>query len=184
MRDDDETLVRSVAAGSDAALAELLRRHERALSAFISRYTGGADVEDLYQETWLRVVGAADRFDPRRRFKTWLYQIAVNLCRDRARRASRPIQAGLAGAAGSAGLADPAEAATAASDRIEQRIDAIKLLARLSDAHREVIILRYYHDMSETQIAEILDCPQGTVKSRIHAALANLMNFVREESGE
>src|ERR1051325_361018 len=82
----DETLIAAVAEGDRRALEELCRRWERPLYQFIHRHTGGRDVEDLHQETWLRVVRAARRFDPRRRFSTWLFQIALNLCRDWHRR--------------------------------------------------------------------------------------------------
>src|SRR5437899_7367288 len=82
----DEELIAAVASGDGRGLEELCRRWERPLYQLIARHTGGRDVEDLYQETWLRVVRAARRFDPARRFSTWLFQIAVNLCRDWNRR--------------------------------------------------------------------------------------------------
>src|SRR3989442_1468166 len=82
----DEELIAAVASGDGRRLEELCRRWERPLYQLIARHTGGRDVEDLYQETWLRVVRAARRFDPGRRFSTWLFQIAVNLCRDWHRR--------------------------------------------------------------------------------------------------
>ena len=82
----DEALVGQVARGDEQALAELLRRWERPLAHFLHRRTGGRDVEDLYQEVWLRVVRAAERFDGERRFSTWLFQIALNLSRDWQRR--------------------------------------------------------------------------------------------------
>src|SRR4029077_15216066 len=81
----DEDLIAAVAGGDDAAFTELTRRWERPLFQFIHRHTGGRDVEDLYQETWLRAVRAARRFDRARRFSTWLFQIALNLCRARHR---------------------------------------------------------------------------------------------------
>src|SRR5881409_1529401 len=82
----DEELIAAVASGDGRGLEELCRRWERPLYQLIARHTGGRDVEDLYQETWLRVVRGGRRFDPRRRFSTWLFQIAVNLCRDWHRR--------------------------------------------------------------------------------------------------
>ena len=82
----DEALAARLVDGDELALRELLRRYERPLAAFLHRQTGGRDVEDLYQETWLRVVRHAARFDTGRRFSTWLFQIAVNLCRDWHRR--------------------------------------------------------------------------------------------------
>src|SRR6059036_2990411 len=101
----DEELIGAVADGDGRALEQLCRRYERGLHQFIFRHTGGRDVDDLYQETWLRVVRAAGRFDRRRRFSTWLFQIAVNLCRDWHRRPPpEPIDPGsprLAGGASS-----------------------------------------------------------------------------------
>jgi RNA polymerase sigma-70 factor (ECF subfamily) len=169
----DEELVGRIAEGNEAALAELLRRHERPLSRFLFRQTGGRDVEDLYQETWLRVFRNAGRFDPAKRFSTWLFQIAVNLCRDFHRRhdplaADEPTDRGWSG--------DTA--------RVEAGMDAGRLLTRLPGPQREVLILRYYHDLPESEIAAILDCPKGTVKSRIHNALARLGEIVRAEGAE
>src|SRR5262249_46115787 len=82
----DEVLVTRVARGDARALETLCQRWERPLFAFLGRQTGGRDVDDLFQDTWLRVVRGAHRFDPNRRFSTWLFQIAVNRCRDWRRR--------------------------------------------------------------------------------------------------
>src|SRR5207244_315199 len=109
----DEELIAAVASGDGRGLEELCRRWERPLYQLIARHTGGRDVEDLYQETWLRVVRAARRFDPRRRFSTWLFQIAVNLCRDwRRRPPPEPVDPAAADA--SAGARAPTDAARAA----------------------------------------------------------------------
>jgi len=165
----DEALVGQLVQGNEDALRELLRRYERALSSFIYRHTAGRDVEDLYQETWLRVVREAPRFDPTRRFSTWLFQIAVNLCRDWHRRA-RPN--------------DPTDVddleGPRALERREAGLDAGRLLARLPELQREVVILRYYEDLSEEQAAQVLQCPKGTVKSRMHHAMARLAELVKE----
>jgi RNA polymerase sigma-70 factor (ECF subfamily) len=165
----DEALVARVARGDEAALRELLGRWERRLAHFLHRQTGGRDVEDLYQEVWLRVVRAADRFDTRRRFSTWLFQIAVNLCRDWQRRPPPEPHAG-------GGAVEPSH-----HDRTEDALDAARLLAVLPEAQREVVVLRYYHDLSEDEVANILDIPTGTVKSRLHHAVARLAALVREE---
>jgi len=165
----DEELVPRLARGDEAALAVLLRRYERPLSAFLFRHTGGRDVDDLYQETWIRVVRSAPRYDPTRRFSTWLFQIAVNLCRDWHRRH------------GDEPRGEPPEiGSTADLRRAEAGIDAARLLARLPEPQREVLILRFHHDLAEDEVAEILGCPRGTVKSRMHNALARLAAIVRE----
>jgi len=164
----DEELVGRLVDGDELALRELLRRYERPLSHFIYRHTGGRDVEDLYQDTWLRVTQHAARFDRSRRFSTWLFQIAVNLCRDWHRRPPP----------------DPARLpdGSAHDDRpaAEARIDSVRLLATLPELQREVVLLRYYQDLTEDEVAQILDCPKGTVKSRLHNALARLAATVKE----
>jgi RNA polymerase sigma-70 factor (ECF subfamily) len=165
----DEALIGEVAHGNELALRELLRRYERPLSHFIYRHTAGRDVEDLYQETWLRAVRAAARFEPGKRFSTWLFQIAVNLCRDWRRRAPPEASAAANEAAGVDGV-----------ERVDAGVDALRLLARLPAEQREVLILRYFHDLTEDETAAILECPKGTVKSRMHQALARLAAYVRE----
>jgi RNA polymerase sigma-70 factor (ECF subfamily) len=164
----DEDLVAAVAAGDEPALEELCRRYERPLYQFLYRHTLGRDVEDLFQETWLRVVRAAPRFDRSRRFSTWLFQIAVNLCRDWRRR-EPPLPVDPATVEESPG-ADGAA-------RVEAALDAERLLAALPEPQRSVVVLRLYHDLSEAEVAEILGCPRGTVKSRLHLAMARLASL-------
>jgi len=166
----DQELMRRVATGDAQAFETLCRRYERPLHQFLWRHLGGRDVDDLYQDTWLRVLRAAARFDPHRRFSTWLFQIAVNLCRDWHR--SPPPEPH-----------DPATLDGVASDAIARRgaaIDASRLLAALPEAQRAAVLLRYYHDLPEEEVAVILDCPRGTVKSRLHHAMATLKALASE----
>ena len=168
----DEELMVAVARGDATALEELCRRHGRSLYRFLARLTGGRDAEDLYQETWLRVVRAAARFAPERRFTTWLFQIALNLSRDwHRRRPPEPVDPATldARAGGSGGAAV-----------VEAGLDARRLLATLPEAQRTAVILRYYHDLSEEEMAAILGCPRGTVKSRLHHAMARLVALARD----
>jgi RNA polymerase sigma-70 factor (ECF subfamily) len=170
----DAELMAAVARGQASALAELYRRWERPLHQFLYRHLGGREVrevEDVAQETWIRVARAAPRFDPARRFSTWLFQIALNLCRDWHRRTPPPP-------------ADPAtlEHMPAEGDPVAaagMRLDAARLLAALPEGQRSAVILRYYHDLPEDEIATILGIPRGTVKSRLHGALARLVAVAR-----
>jgi RNA polymerase sigma-70 factor, ECF subfamily len=163
----DEDLVGRIANGDQAALGELLGRWDRPLNAFLARYTAGRDVEDLRQEVWMRVVRAAPGFDRSRRFSTWLFQIALNLCRDWGRRRSaEPLPE------------VPPEDAAALTDA---GLDARRLLDRLPEAQRSAIILRYYHGLSEGEMAEVLDCPRGTVKSRLHQAVRRLLAITQAD---
>jgi RNA polymerase sigma-70 factor (ECF subfamily) len=169
----DEELIAAVAGGDEAAFAALVRRYERPLHAFLARYTGGRDVDDLVQETWLRVVRAAGRFDAGRRFSTWLFQIALNLGRDwRRRPPADPID-------GERVTALRGPDPIAAADAV---LDAERLLATLPEAQRAVVILRHFHDLGEDEVAAILEIPRGTVKSRLHHALARLIALVATEA--
>ncbi len=167
----DAELIGAMAAGDGRALDELYRRYERPLHAFLYRHGGSRDLDDRMQETWLHVVRAASRYDPARRFSTWLFQIALNLCRDARRRPPpEPV--------------DPDAAASAVVDAgntqaTEDALDAARLLAALPEAQRSVVVLRYYADLTEAEVAEILECPLGTVKSRMHQALARLTSLAR-----
>ena len=171
----DEDLMARVAAGETAALAELCRRYERPLYRFLARHVGSADAEDLYQETWLHAVRAASQFDRGRRFSTWLFQIALNLARD-AHRRRRPEERDPSVLADIPAVDRPIESA-------EAGIDARRLLAALPESQRTVMILRYYHDMTESDVAAIVGCPPGTVKSRLHHAIRSLLTLTRDERG-
>jgi RNA polymerase sigma-70 factor (ECF subfamily) len=172
----DEELMQAVATGDEAALRELTGRWRRPLFAFLHRAADGRETDDLYQETWLRVVRAARAFDARRRFSTWLFQIALNLSRDlRRRTAAEPL---------------PPEALERAADRAsfaagvdggarDAALDVRRLLLALPEAQREVVVLRLLADVPEDEVAEIVGCPRGTVKSRLHHGLARLAELAR-----
>ena len=153
--------------GELQAFELLFDRFRGRLFGFLVRRCGdGSVAEDLLQETWLRVVRSRDRFDPRRRFSTWLFQIANNLCRDRGRRLEVERR-------GKRKLTEALLADTPASrtSPVDARLDMSGQLARLSDRLREVVVLRYFHDLSEREIATIVGIPPGTVKSRLHQAI-------------
>jgi RNA polymerase sigma-70 factor (ECF subfamily) len=165
---DEELMVR-VQAGDEGALATLMDRYKGPLYGFLHRRVEDAVVDDLFQESWLRVVRARDRFDPRRRFSTWIFQIANNLCRDRGRR--RAVE--------TRHLERLVQNHSNAPERVgpppvELQLDMRQRLDALPERLREVLVLRYYQQLPERDIAEILAIPRGTVKSRLHAAVKAL----------
>ena len=81
----DEWLMMRVSSGRESALEQLMKRYHGPLLAFINRQTD-LEAEDIYQESWMRVIRGARTFDPGRKFSTWLFQIALNQCRDACRR--------------------------------------------------------------------------------------------------
>jgi RNA polymerase sigma-70 factor (ECF subfamily) len=125
-----------------------------------------AAAEDVVAEAFLRVFDRIARFDARRPFEPWFYRIVVNLAIDDQRRRARsqPDAEAL--------LAEtPVATDFAASD---SRTDIDAQLATLPREERAVIVLRYFHDLDERAIASVLDCPVGTVKSRLHRARERL----------
>lgn len=170
--------MQAVATGDAGALRLLTRRWQRPLYAFLHRVAGGRDTDDLYQETWLRVVRGARRFDAERRFSTWLFQIALNQARDLHRRGvpePAPPEA-LERAAGATGTAS---AEAAAGEARDAALDVQRLLAALPDAQRDVVVLRVLDDLPEDEVARIVGCPPGTVKSRLHHGLTRLARLAR-----
>jgi len=162
----DEDLMTAVASGDETALAVLIDRYAASVHAYLLRHSGKRDdADDLLQETWVRVARSAKRFDTARRFRSWIYGIATNLARDLFRRRMTRERA----------LRDlaahpPATSGVNSVDRGELR----ERIAELPENMRAVLLLRYYEGMSEAEMAEILDVPRGTIKSRLHAALRRL----------
>lgn len=164
--ESDEELMAAVARGDERALGVLVDRHAVRLHAFLVRAAGSRDdADDLLQDTWIRAARGASSFDPRRRARPWLYGIAANLARDLHRRRSVRVRAA---------HAERSEPAPEPAFRPLERIDLRAQLARLPDRLREVLMLRFYADLDEAEMAEALGIPKGTVKSRLHGALREL----------
>lgn len=169
--ESDEELMEAVARGGEDALAALVDRYAAPLHGYLTQLTRSRDdADDLLQDLWIRVARGARRFDSRRRFRPWVYGIATNLARDLFRRRAVRARAPL----------DP-EPAAAAPAR-EERLDLRARLAKLPDRLRAVIVLRYYQDLGEAEMAEALGIPPGTVKSRLHAAVRELRSGYEETS--
>lgn len=173
----DEHLLRQFAGGDRAALGELALRHERALLGLAKGLLGGR--EDLaleaVQESWIRVIRSAGRFEGRSAVKTWLYRIVVNQCRSMA--ASRAASARRDRAAGEARAgAQPGEAPD------ELTLGVRDALARLAPDRRELLILCYHAGLTHEYAAEALEIPVGTLKSRLHAALKELRSVLSVEA--
>ncbi|RME43805.1 MAG: RNA polymerase sigma factor, partial [Deltaproteobacteria bacterium] len=137
----------------------------------------------LLQETWLRMIRNLDRFDPRYTFSSWLFQIALNLCRDFARaRSVRQRAAPLlcAEAEGKASVETP-EGKVIAEER---RATLQSILDRLPPRQREVVLLRCLYGYSESEVARIVRSPKGTVKSRLHHAIRKLKSLLEKFHGE
>jgi RNA polymerase sigma-70 factor (ECF subfamily) len=176
----DEALAAAANAGDRGALEVLLARHLDRVHAICRRVTGHPeDALDATQEALIAVTRGLHRYDGRSLFTTWLYRVATNAALDELRRRKRrpePAELvedrpfGRAGAAGSA----PVESAVAA------RLDVDAALAGLSPEFRAAVVLRDLCDMDYAEIAEVLDVPIGTVRSRIARGRAAIADQLRE----
>ncbi len=179
----DEDLVRALGAGDTDSLGVLVARWEQPLFRFVFRMLPEREeARDVCQETFLRVLKRANRFRVGGKFSTWMYQIALNLCRDHARRRRRWGGLVLEGALdetppeGSRGLQPRAdgEGADETLARDQARNAVSRALARIPTEQREVLVLKEFEGLKFREIAEILGCPESTVKSRMYYGLRGL----------
>jgi RNA polymerase sigma-70 factor, ECF subfamily len=175
----DEDLLLAVRRGHADSLGILVARWETPLFRFVSRMVDRPDdARDVCQETFLRILDKADAFRDGARFSTWMYQIALNLCRDQSRRKRRWGRLMLAPPAHETEA--PKEYAapetvetnpTAAFEDAERRGAVRNALSRLPREQREVLLLKEYQGLKFREIAEVLGVPESTVKSRMYAGL-------------
>lgn len=179
----DEQLLDDYRRGENAAFAQLVDRYQRELYHFLVRFLGNrASAEDVFQETFLQVHQSAEQFDPQRRFRPWLFTIAANKARDlirsQARRPTNPLQASISPSDSDSGeFIDLMKSAGELPDEPMEKRELQKLVhdtvTAMPEHLREILLLSYFHQFPYKQISEILDIPLGTVKSRLHAAVAH-----------
>jgi RNA polymerase sigma-70 factor, ECF subfamily len=179
----DEELLLRVVEGDLSSLGALYDRYKSRLMTYASYVLGDrAAAEDILQETFVRVFRHAGRFDQGKRFSSWIYAIAANLCRDELRRMARrrnltlPLlrDASEGHAAGRTTSPLRGAAGREFTERLREELGA------LSPEQREVIALRYLDSMKYAEIAEIAGCPLGTVQSRLHAGLKILRERLKD----
>src|SRR5438105_1373708 len=179
----DEQLLSAYRHGERPSFAALVERYQRELFHFLVRFLGDrAAAEDIFQETFLQVHQSADQFDPQRRFRPWLFTIAANkgrdLMRSQARRPTNPLQATINANDDESGqFIDLMQSADPMPGEAMEREELQKVVQTTVEAMpehlREILLLSYFHQFPYKQISEILDIPLGTVKSRLHAAVAH-----------
>jgi len=183
----DEFLHRA-RAGDPEALTRLVESYSGRVFGLLYRLTGTREAaEDLMQETFLRLVRAIRQYEHVGKFEAWLFRIAANLARDRARAQGRR------GAAGPAAEQDVEEGrpwgrTAAPADDPQQPLvkrehgeRLASALERLSHIDREIILLRHYSELSFREIAGLLGVPLGTALARAHRALARLRQEMTDD---
>jgi RNA polymerase sigma-70 factor, ECF subfamily len=177
----DEQLAQQIQQGNSEALSALVERHYDRLLGYLYRLlNGNRDLaEDLVQETFMRVLRSIDRYSYPRPFKAWMYSIATNLARNHYDRAETRRVAGRDDEMAGLASDDPGIEDGLAHQGDVARI--VETLGALPEHQREVIILRYYEECSLNEIADALNLPVGTVKSRLSIGLGRLKSLMQEE---
>jgi RNA polymerase sigma-70 factor (ECF subfamily) len=175
--ESDATLVRQALAGEDAAFAQLMGRHKQWAYRFVRRYVGNTDdAYDVLQETFFSAWLALGRYQPERPFEGWLRRIALNKCRDRARRdAVRRVFARLAGEEGETeALPDPGPGPEAAVATDQEVAQLERSLAALPRSLKEPLLLTALEGLSHQQAGELLGLNAKAVEMRIYRARERL----------
>lgn len=194
----DEKLVEAYRKGESAAFRTLVERYHDDLLRFLIRLGGDRQIaEDAFQDAFLQVHLSLGSFDSSRRFRPWLFTIAANKARDLLRKKGRRQALELSAPMGSVSggsredggsFIDLLEIDIPSPDSgvLDEERDALvqRALDQLSDPLREILLLAYFQRLTYAQIAEELGIPLGTVKSRLHAAVATFAKRWKEASTE
>jgi len=182
----DWELVQRARTGDRDAFRELVERYQRKIAALaLGMLHSREDALDIVQETFTKAYQNLDRFKGDAAFYTWVYRIAYNLCVDQQRRAAKEPQLTLDAEEAGRPRSLPTDAplpdepfARARDAEIARRVrDAIR---DLTPDHRAVILLRELEGLSYAEISQVLECPKGTVMSRLHYARRQLQRRLRE----
>src|SRR5688500_18535675 len=179
----DEQLLADYRAGDRSSFSELVSRYQRELYHFLVRFLGNrAATENVFQESFLQVHQSAEQFDLQRRIRPWLFTIAANKARDlirsQARRPTNPLQASISPGDDESGefidlMQSSSSMPSDPMEREELQKQVQTTVTGMPEHLREILLLSYFHQFPYKQISEILDIPLGTVKSRLHAAVAH-----------
>jgi RNA polymerase sigma-70 factor (ECF subfamily) len=192
---DEAGFVARLRAHDEQAFNELVRTYERRVFGLVLRMLNSREeAEDLAQEVFVQIFKAIDQFRGDSKLSTWIYRIAINLCKNRSKYLQRrhvhqqddieafgdraPMSTAKGTTAGS--IARPDDMLVGMQvERVVQHA-----IAQLEPDFREALILRDVEDLSYEEIGQITGLPDGTVKSRIHRARAQLRAFIEQQLGE
>jgi RNA polymerase sigma-70 factor (ECF subfamily) len=190
----ERDLIRRCARGDEAAFRELVERLEKPLINFVTRYLGDRSAaEDVFQETFVRVLRNIADFEPQASLSTWVFTIARNLCLDRLKARRRHREVSIDAPQRSEGgkvidfrdaLRDRERGPAVDAEEAEMRERVKRALGTLGPAKREVLILRVFVGMPYEEVAKIVGAPVGTVKFRVHEAVRELAGTMRRGTEE
>jgi len=186
---DEDLMVRVKATGDPRAFATLVGRWEGPIRALCTRMTGDPyRGDDLKQETFARLFAKRAQYEPTGRFSTYLWRIALNICHDDLRRASRRRELlPLADPDGEVDFFAECPSSEPTPDlraaQAEEGEMVRQALLQLPEIYRTVLVLRHYEQLKLSEIADALEIPLGTVNSRMAEALARLTRLLEPQFG-
>ena len=185
----DEELVTRATAGDLDSFNQLVSRWERPIFALAYRTLGREEeARDVVQEAFLRAFRGLRGFKGEAKFSSWLYRITLNLCRDWIRRERR---APVVQAPDGLDVVDLADSVAAPSESVEELVArremsraVARAMAELPDEQRTAILLKEYHGLTFQEIADQLECPLSTVKTRLYQGLSVLRRRLERQQDE
>jgi RNA polymerase sigma-70 factor (ECF subfamily) len=169
----------------------LVERYHGPVMNFAARFVGHGDpARDIAQEVFIKVIRRLDTFDARADFQTWIFAITANACRDALRRRKRHREVLEADGPDLCVITDRVaddDVAVAPERLLLRKVGAMpvrRAVRDLPEPHRTAIILRFFHDMSLKEIAEVCQCSVGTIGSRLHYAIKRLKSALASEDSE
>jgi len=190
----EAAFIERLVAHDEVAFSELVRLYERRLFALVFRMLGRRDeAEEVTQEVFTQVFRSIHRFRGESKLSTWLFRVAVNLCKNRMKYHARRSSAGhqdLDSVADSSALTAAEGVSTGSVERPDELVEGLQLeviikkaFTMLEPEFRQLVLLRDVEDLSYEQIAEVTGLALGTVKSRIHRGRTQLRERVEEILG-
>ncbi|MEZ5316017.1 MAG: sigma-70 family RNA polymerase sigma factor [Vicinamibacterales bacterium] len=189
MQRTDEDLVALATAGDLEAFNQLVARWERPIYALAYRTLGREeDARDVVQDAFLRAYRGLKGFKGQAKFSSWLYRITLNLCRDWIRRERRAPIVQTPEGTDAVDLvdshSDPDESVEELVARREMSAAVARAMAELPEEQRTAIMLKEYHGLTFQEIADTLDCPLSTVKTRLYQGLSVLRRRLERRQAE
>lgn len=185
---NEDSLIKKAKDGDSAAFGMLMEKHMNTVYNIALRMTENReDAEDITQDVMIKIFRVLDSFKGNSKFSTWVYRVAVNTCLDELKKKKNKkhfsLDAKIKGEDGEieADIKDDSPSPEKLAERRELRDMVGEAIKKLSDEHRAVIVLRDIRGMSYGEIGEILKCGEGTVKSRISRARAQLKKILEKD---
>jgi RNA polymerase sigma-70 factor, ECF subfamily len=168
--------------GDEDAFREVINHYKNGLYAFLKRFLNHHDqVEDVFQETFLQLYNSRSSFDPTKNLRPWLFTIAANKAKDALRKQQRTAAIPIGSITGPEEISfgDALDIITSHDkmplDELAQDETAMlvrQIISEMPENLREILILSYFNQFSYKQMAQMLSIPIGTIKSRLHTAVA------------